>query len=76
MAGWNEKIEGMKQRMMSAAVLYGREDLRLEEVAVPVAGPGEVVLRVGCGVDVWDGSQGVSAGIPRDDAEAADAVRA
>ena len=42
--------------MMQAAVLYGREDLRVETVAVPVAGPGELVLRVGaaltCGTDL------------------------
>ncbi|ADW68691.1 Alcohol dehydrogenase zinc-binding domain protein [Granulicella tundricola MP5ACTX9] len=41
---------------MKAAVLYGKEDLRLEEVAVPVAGPGEIVVRVGaaltCGTDL------------------------
>ncbi len=41
---------------MRAAVLYGKEDLRLEECAVPVPGPGEVVLRVGaaltCGTDL------------------------
>lgn len=44
---------------MLAAVLYGQEDLRLETVAPPEVGPGEVVLRVGtattCGTDlkVW-----------------------
>ncbi len=41
---------------MKAAVLYGKEDLRLEEMAVPAAGPGEMVLRVGaaltCGTDL------------------------
>jgi L-iditol 2-dehydrogenase len=41
---------------MRAAVLYGREDLRLERVPVPVAGRGELVLRVGaattCGTDL------------------------
>ncbi len=39
-----------------AAVLYGKEDLRLEQVAVPRAGTGELVLRVGaaltCGTDL------------------------
>jgi len=43
-------------RTMIAAVLHGREDLRVERVAVPVAGPGELVLRVGaaltCGTDL------------------------
>jgi L-iditol 2-dehydrogenase len=51
----NEKIEGMKAEM-TAAVLYGKEDLRLERVAVPQAGPGELVVRVGaaltCGTDL------------------------
>lgn len=41
---------------MTAAVLYGKEDLRLEQVALPQAGAGEVVLRVGaaltCGTDL------------------------
>jgi L-iditol 2-dehydrogenase len=41
---------------MTAAVLYGKEDLRLERVAVPEAGPGELVVRVGaaltCGTDL------------------------
>jgi L-iditol 2-dehydrogenase len=41
---------------MTAAVLYGKEDLRLERVAMPQAGPGELVVRVGaaltCGTDL------------------------
>jgi L-iditol 2-dehydrogenase len=41
---------------MTAAVLYGQEDLRLERVEVPSAGPGELVVRVGaaltCGTDL------------------------
>jgi L-iditol 2-dehydrogenase len=41
---------------MTAAVLYGKEDLRLERVAVPHAGPGELVVQVGaaltCGTDL------------------------
>jgi L-iditol 2-dehydrogenase len=42
-----------------AAVLYGKEDLRLEQIADPVPATGEVVIRVGaattCGTDlkVW-----------------------
>jgi L-iditol 2-dehydrogenase len=42
-----------------AALLYGQEDLRLEQVETPTPGPGEVLLRVGaattCGTDlkVW-----------------------
>ena len=44
---------------MLAALLYGQEDLRLEEVATPHPGAGEVVMRVStattCGTDlkVW-----------------------
>ena len=44
---------------MLAAVLYGKEDLRLEQVPEPVAAAGEVVIKVGaattCGTDlkVW-----------------------
>ncbi|MES2390509.1 MAG: zinc-binding dehydrogenase [Acidobacteriota bacterium] len=41
---------------MTAAVLRGKEDLRIEQVAMPVAEPGELVLRVGaaltCGTDL------------------------
>ena len=41
---------------MRAAVLYGREDVRVEDVEVPRAGPGEVLLRtrvaLTCGTDV------------------------
>ena len=41
---------------MQAARLFGREDLRLEQVEIPKAGPGELVLRVAaaltCGTDL------------------------
>jgi L-iditol 2-dehydrogenase len=41
---------------MRAAVLHGREDVRLEEVEVPRPGPGEILLRhqvaLTCGTDV------------------------
>jgi L-iditol 2-dehydrogenase len=41
---------------MTAAVLYGKEDLRLERITVPQAGAGELVVRVGaaltCGTDL------------------------
>jgi L-iditol 2-dehydrogenase len=41
---------------MTAAVLHGREDLRIEQVPMPQAGPGEIVVRVHaaltCGTDL------------------------
>ncbi|WP_263366223.1 zinc-dependent alcohol dehydrogenase [Edaphobacter bradus] len=41
---------------MTAVVLYGREDLRLEQVEAPLASAGEIVVRVGaaltCGTDL------------------------
>jgi L-iditol 2-dehydrogenase len=41
---------------MKAAVLHGREDIRIEQVPVPEAAPGELIVRVGaaltCGTDL------------------------
>jgi L-iditol 2-dehydrogenase len=41
---------------MMAAVLYGKEDVRIERIPVPAVGPGEVRVRIGaaltCGTDV------------------------
>src|SRR5580698_2362700 len=41
---------------MTAAILYGREDVRVEQVPVPRAGPGELIVRVSvaltCGTDL------------------------
>jgi L-iditol 2-dehydrogenase len=43
-------------RQMQAAVLYGKEDIRIERVPVPRPEPGELLLRVGaaltCGTDL------------------------
>lgn len=43
-------------RSMQAAVLHGREDIRIESVPVPQAGPGEIIVQVGaaltCGTDL------------------------
>lgn len=43
-------------RVMTAAVLYGREDVRIEHVAVPEPGPGEIVVEIKaaltCGTDL------------------------
>ena len=49
-------VSSPPSQTMTAAVLRGQEDLRVEQVARPVAGPGELVLRVGaaltCGTDL------------------------
>ena len=41
---------------MQAAILHGRQDIRIEQVPVPKAAPGELILRVGaaltCGTDL------------------------
>ncbi len=54
----------MKSQMM-AAVLYGREHLQIEPVAVPEIGPGDVLVRVRvaltCGTDVKVFSRGYHA---------------
>lgn len=57
---YNQGDLGYRQAIVVlAAVLYGKEDLRLEEVADPTPAPGEVVVQVGaaptCGTDlkVW-----------------------
>lgn len=55
---------------MRAAVLYGPEDLRVEEVPDPEPGPGEVLVRVEaattCGTDVkmWRRGHPILAGYP------------
>ena len=52
-----------------AAVLHGREDLRMEQVPVPKAGPGDLVLRVGaaltCGTDLKVYRRGYHAALGR-----------
>ncbi len=46
----------MMANTMTAAVLYGKEDLRVEKLPVPSAGPGEIIVRVAaaltCGTDL------------------------
>ena len=52
---------------MKAAVFYGKHDLRIEEIAKPVPGPGEVLIQVKacgiCGTDVhiFHGDEGAAA---------------
>lgn len=51
-----ESARKLGKGTMQAAVLHGREDIRIEDVPVPVAAPGELILRVGaaltCGTDL------------------------
>jgi D-arabinose 1-dehydrogenase-like Zn-dependent alcohol dehydrogenase len=46
----------LRMQQMTAAVLYGKEQLRIETVQVPKLGPGDVLVRVRaaltCGTDV------------------------
>ena len=56
---------------MRAALLYGKDDLRLEEIPVPGVGPGEVLLKVKaaaiCGTDIRmfrNGARGATPGNP------------
>jgi L-iditol 2-dehydrogenase len=50
-----EKMEAMVQEM-TAAVLYGKEDVRIERLPVPVADAGEIIVRIHaaltCGTDL------------------------
>ena len=45
----------MQKKVMKALVTYGAHDYRLEEVEIPEAGPGEMVIKVeGCGICAGD----------------------
>ncbi len=61
----------MKAAMMKAALLYGKEDLRVQEVPRPQIGDGEVLVKVRaaavCGTDIRmyrNGHRGVSEATP------------
>ncbi len=51
-----ESARQLRQGTMQAAVLHGRQDIRIEDVPVPRAAPGELIVRVGaaltCGTDL------------------------
>jgi L-iditol 2-dehydrogenase len=50
------RLLGAIPERMTAAVLYGSQDVRVEQVPVPQAGPGELIIRVAaaltCGTDL------------------------
>ncbi len=71
----NEKIEEMNSEMM-AAVLYGKEDLRLERVPMPQAGPGELVVKVGAALTCGTDLKVYRRGYQRHDADTAHSLRA
>ena len=47
---------------MKAAVLHGREDIRIERVPIPEAAPGELIVR---GSDMWHRPEGFQARLSR-----------
>jgi L-iditol 2-dehydrogenase len=51
-----ESARQLRQATMQAAVLHGRQDIRIEDVPIPKAEPGELIVRVGaaltCGTDL------------------------
>ena len=51
-----EPVPATLPEFMTAAVLYGQEDVRIEQVPVPRAAPGELILKVSvaltCGTDL------------------------
>jgi Alcohol dehydrogenase GroES-like domain len=51
-----ESARQLRQATMQAAVLHGRQDIRIEDVPVPRAEAGELIVRVGaaltCGTDL------------------------
>jgi L-iditol 2-dehydrogenase len=53
---FRETLPQALPQTMLAAVLYGQEDVRIEQVSVPHAGPGELIVRVSaaltCGTDL------------------------
>jgi L-iditol 2-dehydrogenase len=53
---FRETLPQALPQTMLAAVLYGQEDVRIEQVPVPHAGPGELIVRVSaaltCGTDL------------------------
>ena len=75
-AGRCEKIEMMYAGTMKAAVLRGKEDLRMERVPMPQAGPGELVVRVDAALTCGTDLKVYPAGISRDDADRGQALRA
>jgi L-iditol 2-dehydrogenase len=61
---------------MMAAVLYGKEHLQVEPVAVPTIDRGDILVRVKVALDLRHRCQGLPSRIPRPDDRAPGCVRA
>lgn len=65
MSGGRPQAPPPRPATMLAAVLYGREDLRMEQVPVPAPGPADLLIRLDrcgvCGSDVRSYERGPSA---------------
>lgn len=60
-----KELMGITREKMTAAVLYGKQDVRIEQIPIPRVGPGEVLVRVKtaltCGTDLKVYRQGFHA---------------
>jgi L-iditol 2-dehydrogenase len=60
-----EKMTSVSREKMTAAVLYGKQDVRIEQIPIPRVGPGEVLVRIKaaltCGTDLKVYRQGFHA---------------
>jgi len=61
---------------MLAGVLHGKEDLRMEQVPIPRAEDGELVVRVAAALTDGTDLKVYRRGLPRDDAATAHPLRA
>jgi L-iditol 2-dehydrogenase len=60
-----ETMTAVSREKMTAAVLYGKQDVRIEQIPIPRVGPGEVLVRIKaaltCGTDLKVYRQGFHA---------------
>ena len=41
-----DSLGSSREKLMTAAVLYGKRDVRIEQIPVPRVEPGEVLVRI------------------------------